>query len=153
MASHDGKRRSHQRFLRNLPKQKPGKYLKVIPSSVADLDLALRKGGEGEGEVFCRLDCRLFFLVRFLFFFFTQNKEGRSGLGPQGLFPRFATALARVGLIAAYLLFWAGLFDLIGFHFSCRRACTGAKVLLVFISVWLKTNREKCKQINPFAEL
>ena len=137
MASHYGKRRSHQRFLRNLPKQKPGKYLKVILSSVADPDLALRKGGEG--EVFCRLDCRLFFPLRFLFFFFffffTQNKEGRSGLGPPGLFPRSATALARVGLIAAYLLFWAGLFDLIGFHFSCRRACTGAKVLLVFISV------------------
>ena len=47
MASHDGKRRSHQRFLRNLPKQKPGKYLKVILSSVADPDLALRKGGRG----------------------------------------------------------------------------------------------------------
>ena len=39
MASHDGKRRSHQRFLRNLPKQKPGKYLKVIQSSVADPEL------------------------------------------------------------------------------------------------------------------
>ena len=39
MASHYGKRRSHQRFLRNLPKQKPGKYLKVIQSSVADPDL------------------------------------------------------------------------------------------------------------------
>ena len=108
MASHDGKRRSHQRFLRNLPKQKPGKYLKVILSSVADADLALRKGGKG--EVFCRLDCRLFFPLRFPFFF-TQNKEGRSGLGPPGLFPRSATALARVGLIAAYLLFWAGLFE------------------------------------------
>ena len=39
MTSHYGKRRSHQRFLRNLPKQKPGKYLKVIQSSVADPDL------------------------------------------------------------------------------------------------------------------
>ena len=39
MASHYGKRRSRQRFLRNLPKQKPGKYLKVIQSSVADPDL------------------------------------------------------------------------------------------------------------------
>ena len=39
MASHDGERRSHQRFLRNLPKQKPGKYLKVIQSSVADPEL------------------------------------------------------------------------------------------------------------------
>ena len=112
MASHDGKRRSHQRFLRNLPKKKPGKYLKVILSSVADPDLALWKGEGGEGEVFCRLDCRLFFPLRFLFFFFfTQNKEGRSGLDPPGLFPRSATALARVGLIAAYLLFWAGLFE------------------------------------------
>ena len=46
MASHDGKRRSHQRFLRNLPKQKPGKYLKVILSSVADPDLELGKGRE-----------------------------------------------------------------------------------------------------------
>ena len=73
MASHDGKRRSHQRFLRNLPKQKPGKYLKVILSSVADPDLALRKGGGG-GEVFCRLDCRLFFPLRFLFFFFFYPK-------------------------------------------------------------------------------
>ena len=73
MASHDGKRRSHQRFLRNLPKKKPGKYLKVTLSSVADPDLALRKGG-GEGEVFCRLDCRLFFSLRFLFFFFFLPK-------------------------------------------------------------------------------
>ena len=39
MASHDDERRSHQRFLRNLPKQKPGKYLKVIQSSVADPEL------------------------------------------------------------------------------------------------------------------
>ena len=74
MASHDGKRRSHQRFLRNLPKQKPGKYLKVIFSSVADPDLALRKGGGGRGGGFCRLDCRLFFPLRFLFFFFFLPK-------------------------------------------------------------------------------
>ena len=39
MASHEDERRSHQRFLRNLPKQKPGKYLKVIQSSVADPEL------------------------------------------------------------------------------------------------------------------
>ena len=38
MASHDGKRRSHQRFLRNLPKHK--KYLKVILSSVVEVILS-----------------------------------------------------------------------------------------------------------------
>ena len=108
MASHDGKRRSHQRFLRNLPKQKPGKYLKVILSSVADPDLALRKGGGGGGG-FLSLGLPAF--LPFAIPFFTQNKEGRSGLDPPGLFPRSATALARVGLIAAYLLFWAGLFE------------------------------------------
>ena len=48
MASHYGKRRSHQRFLRNLPKQKPGKYLKVIQSSVADPDLKQT----GRGAIF-----------------------------------------------------------------------------------------------------
>ena len=48
MASHYGKRRSHQRFLRNLPKQKPGKYLKVIQSSVADPDLEQT----GRGAIF-----------------------------------------------------------------------------------------------------
>ena len=108
MASHDGKRRSHQRFLRNLPKQKPGKYLKVILSSVADPDLALRKGGEG--EVFCRLDCRLFFLLRFLFFL-PKIRKGEVDWVSRASSPRSATALARVGLIAAYLLFWAGLFE------------------------------------------
>ena len=46
MASRYGKRRSHQRFLGNLPKQKPGKYSKVILSSVADPDLELGKGRE-----------------------------------------------------------------------------------------------------------
>ena len=109
MASHDGKRRSHQRFLRNLPKQKPGKYLKSCTLVSGGSRPCAREGEDG--EVFCRLDCRLFFPLRFLFFFFTQNKEGRSGLDPPGLFPRSATALARVGLIAAYLLFWAGLFE------------------------------------------
>ena len=106
MASHDGKRRSHQRFLRNLPKQKPGKYLKVILSSVADPDLALRKGGGG-GEVFCRLDCRLFFPLRFLFFL----PKIRKGEADWVLSPRSGTALARVGLIATYSLFWAALFE------------------------------------------
>ena len=50
MASHDGKRRSHQRFLRNLPKQKPGKYLKVIQSSVADPEL--EQTGRGQFFLF-----------------------------------------------------------------------------------------------------
>ena len=56
MASHDDERRSHQRFLRNLPKQKPGKYLKVIKSSVADPDLEQT----GRGAIF------------FFFFFFCR---------------------------------------------------------------------------------
>ena len=54
MDSHDGKRRSHQRFLRNLPKQK--KYLKVILSSVVEVILSsvadpdnLGGGGGGGG--------------------------------------------------------------------------------------------------------
>ena len=81
MASHDGKRRSHQRFLRNLPKQKPGKYLKVILSSVADPGLALRKGGGGGGGGFLSLGLPAF-LPSAIPFFFTQNKEGRSRLGP-----------------------------------------------------------------------
>ena len=63
MASHDGKRRSHQRFLRNLPKQKPGKYLKVIQSSVADPDLEQTgKGGH--------------FFFFFFFFFFVASPAG-----------------------------------------------------------------------------
>ena len=50
MDSHDGKRRSHQRFLRNSPKQK--KYLKVILSSVVEVILSSvadpdNLGGEG----------------------------------------------------------------------------------------------------------
>ena len=74
MASHDGKRRSHQRFLRNLPKQKPGKYLKVIQSSVADPDLEQT----GRGAIFfffLSLARSAYFLLRF-FSLFTQNKEG-----------------------------------------------------------------------------
>ena len=59
MASHDGKRRSHQRFLRNLPKQKPGKYLKVIQSSVADPELEQT----GRGQFF-------------FFFFFVASPAG-----------------------------------------------------------------------------
>ena len=60
MASHDDERRSHQRFLRNLPKQKPGKYLKVIQSSVADPDLEQT----GRGAIF------------FFFFFFVASPAG-----------------------------------------------------------------------------
>ena len=77
MASHDDERRSHQRFLRNLPKQKPGTYLKVIQSSVADPDLEQT----GRGAIFF-----FFFFLSLarpallpsaiLFSFFTQNKEG-----------------------------------------------------------------------------
>ena len=73
MASHDGKRRSHQRFLRNLPKKKPGKYLKVILSSVADPDLALTKGGGGGGG-FLSLGLPAFLLSAIPFFFFFYPK-------------------------------------------------------------------------------
>ena len=78
MASHDGKRRSHQRFLRNLPKQKPGKYLKVILSSVADPDLALRKGGGGGGGGFLSLGLPAFLpsAIPFFFFFLPKIRKG-----------------------------------------------------------------------------
>ena len=42
---------------------------------MADLHLELRGGGGGEGAVFCRLPCRLFFLLRFFFFFFLPEKK------------------------------------------------------------------------------
>ena len=80
MDSHDGKRRSHQRFLKNLPKQK--KYLKVILSSVVEVILSsvadpdnLGGGGEGgfDGFVACSASFSSFCDS---FFFFTQNKEG-----------------------------------------------------------------------------
>ena len=74
MASHDGKRRSHQRFLRNLPKQKPGKYLKVIFSSVADPDLALRKGGGRGGGVSVAWTAGFSSLCDSFFFFFFLPK-------------------------------------------------------------------------------
>ena len=73
MASHDGKRRSHQRFLRNLPKQKPGKYLKVILSSEADPDLALRKGGGGG---FLSLGLPIFLPSAIPFFFLPKIRKG-----------------------------------------------------------------------------
>ena len=45
-------------------------------------------GGEGGGAVFCRLPCRLFFLLRFfLFFFFTQNKGVGGGELTPGSLP------------------------------------------------------------------
>ena len=70
MASHYGKRRSHQRFLRNLPKQKPGKYLKVILSSVADPDLELGKWRERGRFFSLSLPAFLFcdYFVIFLFY-------------------------------------------------------------------------------------
>lgn len=54
--------------------------------SVADLDLEPSWGGGRVGAVFCRLPCRLFFLLRFLLFFSTQNKGvGRGELTPGSL--------------------------------------------------------------------
>ena len=69
MASHDGKRRSHQRFLRNLPKQKPGKYLKGILSSVAD-QVEGRGGGGGGGFLSLGLPAFLPSAIPFFFFSF-----------------------------------------------------------------------------------
>ena len=77
MDSHDGKRRSHQRFLRNLPKQKVilSSVVEVILSSVADPDNLGGGGGGGgfDGFVACSASFSSFCDS---FFFFTQNKEG-----------------------------------------------------------------------------
>ena len=83
MASHDGKRRSHQRFLRNLPKQKPGKYLKSCTLLSGGSRPCAREGEDG--EVFCRLPYRLLFPLRFLFFFFffTKIRKGEADWVPQ----------------------------------------------------------------------
>ena len=99
MASHDGKRRSHQRFLRNLPKQKPGKYLKVILSSVADPDLELGKWRE-RGRFSFAFSAGFSFLCDSFGFFFTQNKEEEGARVPWAppLDPPAATDLVRVGL-------------------------------------------------------
>ena len=70
---------------------------------MADPDLVLGKGGKGTFSVACPAGFSSFAIP--FFFFLTVNKEGGSGLGSQGLSPRSATALTRVGLIAAYLLF------------------------------------------------
>ena len=106
MASHDGKRRSHQRFLRNLSKQKPGKYLKGILSSVADPE-----EGRGGGGGFLSLGLPAFLPSAIPFFFLPKIRKGEVDWVPRASSPRSATALARVGLIAAYLLFWPGLFE------------------------------------------
>ena len=106
MASHDGKRRSHQRFLRNLPKQKPGKYLKGILSSVADPE-----EGRGGGGGFLSLGLPAFLPSAIPVFFLPKIRKGEVDWVPRASSPRSATALARVGLIAAYLLFWPGLFE------------------------------------------
>ena len=100
MASHYGKRRSHQRFLRNLPKQKPGKYLKVILSSVADPNLELGKWRERGRFFSLSLPAFLSSVIILLFFFFTQNKEEEGARVPRAppLDPPAATDLARVGL-------------------------------------------------------
>ena len=79
MASHYGKRRSHQRFLRNLPKQKPGKYLKVILSSVADPDLELAKGMQ-RGRFSLAFPTGFSFLCDSFVIFFTQNNEEEGAL-------------------------------------------------------------------------
>ena len=80
MDSHDGKRRSHQRFLRNLPKQK--KYLKVILSSVVQVILSSVAdpdnlgGGRGGFDGFVACSASFSSFCDSFFFFFTQNKEG-----------------------------------------------------------------------------
>ena len=48
--------------------------------SVADPDLEPSWGG-GAGAVFCRLPCRLFFLLRFFLFFFLPKIRGWGGGG------------------------------------------------------------------------
>ena len=85
MASHYGKRRSHQRFLRNLPKQKPGKYLKVILSSVADLDLELGKGRE-RGRFSFAFPAGFSFLCDYFVFFLPKIRK-RKGHGSPGPLP------------------------------------------------------------------
>ena len=76
MASHDDERRSHQRFLRNLPKQKPGKYLNVIQSSVADPDLEQTGRGAIFFFFFSSLARPALLPSAIIFSLFTQNKEG-----------------------------------------------------------------------------
>ena len=77
MASHYGKRRSHQRFLRNLPKQKPGKYLKVILSSVADPDLELGKWRKRGRFFSLSLPAFLSSVIILLFFFLPKIRKSR----------------------------------------------------------------------------
>ena len=76
MASHDGKRRSHQRFLRNLPKQKVilSSVVEVILSSVADPDNL--GGGGGGGLTVLSLALPAFPLSAILFFFLPKIRKG-----------------------------------------------------------------------------
>ena len=74
MASRDGKRRSHQQFLRNLTKQKTRKVFKSYTVFSGGSRPCAKEGGEG--EVFCRLDCRLFFPLRFPFLFLPKIRKG-----------------------------------------------------------------------------
>ena len=80
MDSHDGKRRSHQRFLKNLPKQK--KYLKVILSSVVEVILSSVAdpdnlgGGGGGGLTVLSLALPAFPLSAILFFFLPKIRKG-----------------------------------------------------------------------------
>ena len=72
---------------------------------MADPDLALGKGRMGRFSVawtagFSSLCDSFFFLPKI-----------RKGEADWVLSPRSGTALARVGLIATYSLFWAGLFE------------------------------------------
>ena len=81
MDSHDGKRRSHQRFLRNLPKQK--KYLKVILSSVVQVILSsvadpdnLGGGGGGGFDGFVACSASFSSFCDSFFFFLPKIRKG-----------------------------------------------------------------------------
>ena len=81
MDSHDGKRRSHQRFLRNLPKQK--KYLKTILSSVVEVILSsvmdpdnLGGGGRGGDLAVLSLALPAFPPSAILFLFLPKIRKG-----------------------------------------------------------------------------
>ena len=79
MDSHDGKRRSHQRFLRNSPKQK--KYIKVILSSVVEVILSSvadpdNLGGGGGGLAVLSLALPAFPPSAILFLFLPKIRKG-----------------------------------------------------------------------------
>ena len=46
---------------------------------MADPDFELRKGGGGARAVFCRLPCRLFYLLRFFLFYLKRRGGGGQG--------------------------------------------------------------------------